>query len=1015
MKWKALAIVLVFAAVAGIRLIWGHMEQAGNPHAANGVIDLRNWDPDSGRTIPLRGEWAFYPNQLLSPGGPFPDQNKLLVRVPGGWDSVFSSAFGYGTYKLVILLPDSIAGGDDERRLAVQTTIIRSAHKLFVDGRAAGGSGSPGGDAAQSRSQIVPYVADFHTSGSRAELVLHVSNFDYASFGGIFKDIKFGTDDALERSSLIAYGEHAILMGIFLVCALFFFMLYGFRRRNRELLYFALFFTMSLLFWLTHDERMLFRMFPDMSYNLQAKLQSLPSAIMFASLLGFVRWMYPEHVRPWMMKTAWSGASVLSGLYLATDVTFFSRLERPLFLFDLLMVLLASSILIRHAKKDDKDSVYSLVALCCIVFEGVFQGLFLLGVDTAEGFPPFEKVLFVLVMCYVIAKRFFTGMQEIETLSGQLIVANRLKNDFLATASHEIRLPLHGMINMAQVMLGEGNLGERQAERLNMLSATGQQLAHLVNDMLDMTKLNEGSLELDVHPVDIGMLVNGVAEVMHSLRDNRSVWFENRVDPAMQPMMADDHRMTQILFHLFHYTVKWGAQGKVVVTAEKIEGSEQATVIISADGRRMETDEIEDLQPLYASDFGLNWSRRLLGLFESSLYIEESETRLSMTFSLKLANHGDIRGWHDRLGPPAAMKAVRKETAAGREDPLQTDCLRHAEPNAPRVLVIDHDPVSLHIMFDILVQEKLDVTALKDGMQALRLIEQEGGWDLIVLDAMLSRMSGYELCRKIRERYSFYDLPILFLTSRSQPAFLLIGFDAGANDYVIKPFDASEFLARTRTLLHMKQSIRERLDIEMALIQAQIKPHFLYNTLNTIASLGEVDPDRTRDLLADFGSYLQSSFDLRNLNREVPFEKEWTLVQSYLNIEKARFGPRIQLTTEVPPGIDFRLPPLTIQPIVENAVRHGVLNKIEGGRIHIQVEELENHVRVSIRDTGDGIPPLKREAILDGTYRFGIGLVNVNRRLKNAYGQGLSIHSMEGKGTEISFLVPLKPDKEVIE
>src|SRR5690606_5211060 len=106
-------------------------------------------------------------------------------------------------------------------------------------------------------------------------------------------------------------------------------------------------------------------------------------------------------------------------------------------------------------------------------------------------------------MCYVIAKRFFTGMREIETLSKQLIVANRLKNDFLATASHEIRLPLHGMINLAHLMLKEGNLDERQTERLSMLTATGNQLTHLVNDMLDLTKLNEGSLEIDVRPVDM--------------------------------------------------------------------------------------------------------------------------------------------------------------------------------------------------------------------------------------------------------------------------------------------------------------------------------------------------------------------------------------------------------------------------------------------------------------------------------------------------------------------------------
>jgi len=1013
MKWKALAIVLVFAAAGIVRLWWGHAEHARDPIAADGVIDLREWDPDSGKSIPLRGNWAFYPERLIPPDGAFDDSDKLLVRVPGGWDRVFSSAFGYGTYRLTILLPEAAIHGDSGRRLAIRTTIIRSAHTLFVDGFALGGNGSPGTDASQSRSLVLPYVADFPASGDRVELVLQVSNFEYASFGGIFKDIKFGTHESLQRSSFIEFGEHAILMGVFLVCGLFFFILYGFRRSNYELLYFAGFFTMSLLHWMTHDDRLLFWIFPDMSYRLQATLQSLPSAIMFVSLLGFIRWMFPSHSRPWMMAYAACGAVLFSGVYAMTDVSFFSRLEWPLMLFDLTMVILASYLLVSNFLQRAQDALFSLIALCCIVFDGVFQGLFLIGVDAVEGFPPFEKVLFVLTMCYVIARRFFTGMQEIEALSKQLIVANRLKNDFLATASHEIRLPLHGMINLAQVMLKEGGLDERQTERLTMLTATGNQLAHLVNDMLDLTKLNEGSLEIDIRQVDIGALVNGVADVMRSLKDSRTVWIEGRVDPALPPVLADDHRLMQVLFHLFHYALKWGAQGKVELTAENADRAGHATIRITAAGQRKAIEELAEGEPLFATDFGLNLSRRLLGLHGSSLFVEESETQVSMTFSIAVAaSPSPVHRLH-QAGPYVLAGPSRQETAAGAERPEHPETLRHVEPNAPRILIIDDDPVSLRIMFDTLVQEKLDVTALADDARALQLIEQTGGWDLIVLDAMLTHMSGYEMCRFIRERYSFYDLPVLFLTSRSQPAFLLIGFNAGANDYVTKPFDTSELLARIRTLLHMKRSVRERLDIEMALIQAQIKPHFLYNTLNTIASLSEVDPDRTCDLLADFGSYLQSSFDLRNLDQEVPFEKEWTLVQSYLNIEKARFGSRIQITTDIPCTADFDLPPLTIQPIVENAVRHGVLKKIEGGQIHIEVAERSDYVRISIRDTGDGIPPLKREAILDGTYRLGIGLVNVNRRLKNAYGHGLSIDSVEGAGTEISFLVPLKYGREV--
>lgn len=1014
MKWKALAIVLLFAAAAVIRLWWGHEEHAHDPIAADGVIDLREWDIDAGKPMPLRGEWAFYPERLIPPDGEFAEAGRHLLHVPGGWDPIFSSAFGYGTYRLTIQLPEAASDAEPAPKLAIRTNIVRSAHTLFIDGRQAGGSGTPGADASHSHSRVLPYVTDFYASGDRVELTVHVSNFEYASFGGIFKDIKVGTYESLQRSSFIEFGEHAILMGVFLVCGLFFLILFGFRRNNYELLYFAVFFFMSLLFWMTHEERLLFWVFPDMSYHLQTTLQSLPSAIMFASLLGLIRWMYPTHARPWMMRVAASGAILFSILYVTTDVSVFSRLEWPLILFDLTMVVLASYLLVRDFMRRADDAISSLLALCCIVFESAFQGLSLIGVDTVDGFPPFEKILFVLTMCYVIAKRFFTGMREIETLSKQLIVANRLKNDFLATASHEIRLPLHGMINLAHLMLKEGNLDERQTERLSMLTATGNQLTHLVNDMLDLTKLNEGSLEIDVRPVDIGTLVNGVADVIRSLKDGHTVlWIENRVDPALPPVLADDHRLMQVLFHLFHYALKWGAHDKVEVTAEMAERSGNAIISVLAAGqRKTATDEAQD-EPMFATDFGIYLSRRLLSLHGSSLYVEETDTQLSMTFPIAVAAVPEAVHRASPAVSHVPAEAASREAAAGSERAEHPGMLRHVQENAPRILIIDDDPVSLRIMFDTLVQENLDVTALADDAQALQLIEQTGGWDLIVLDAMLTHMSGYEMCRTIRERYSFYDLPVLFLTSRSQPAFLLIGFNAGANDYVTKPFDTSEFLARIRTLLHMKRSVRERLDIEMALIQAQIKPHFLYNTLNTIASLSEVDPDRTRDLLADFGSYLQSSFDLRNLDQEVPFKKEWTLVQSYLNIEKARFGSRIQITTEVPDEAIFDLPPLTIQPIVENAVRHGVLKKIEGGHIHISVEEKDDHALISVRDTGDGIPPLKREAILDGTYRLGIGLVNVNRRLKNAYGQGLSIDSVEGTGTVIRFRVPLKQDKEV--
>lgn len=1001
MKWKLLAIAAVFIGFFALRLILVAAQQHEQPKAVNGIMDLRSWDPSSGSVISLRGDWTFYPGQLIRPGDAVAATNASSIRVPGGWDRKLGSSFGYGTYKLEILLPEQTQ--DEAREFGIQTSIIRSAHELYVNGQRLGGSGFPGSSEADTQARVMPDYFDFIADGNRLELVVPVSNFSYARLGGIFKDIDFGTGDAIKRQYVIQFGQNAIAMGAFLLCGLMFLMLYFFRTANRELLYFSLFFWMTLFFWLTHNERILFWIYPDIPYELQSKLQVLPSAPLFSSLLWFVRWMYPEHARPWVMKAAAAGVLVFTGLFALTEVSFFSRFEFGLIVFDFFLAAYSVYILLKQWKRGTPDSVFLIVAAGCIFVEGIIQAMYYMGLIREPGFLPIVKMVFVLIMAFILARRFFSGMKEVETLSKRLLVADRLKNDFLATASQELRLPLHGMINIAQVMMNEEQSRERQTERLSLLMATGRRMSHLLNDMLDLSKLNEGVLVLEPRRVDMGSLINGVTDVMRYLKDGSSVRFVNQADRAVSQVQADEHRLVQIMFHLFHYIVKWGAQGNVSITAVKSEAGGTIEIAIAADRSEAYADESGDQTPSASADFSLEISRKLLGLHQSELQYAETSSSLRMAFRLPAS---------EEESTPSELPRIVSDVAAGRALDGRIGCWRNAVPDAPRILVVDDDPVSLRVMFDVLSQEKLDVTAVTEGDEALRLADTGGGWDLIVLEANLPRLSGYDLCRKIRERHSFYDLPVLFLTRRSQPAFLLIGFDAGANDYVTKPFDTSEFLTRTRTLLQMKRSVRERLDIEMALIQAQIKPHFLYNTLNTIASLSEVDPERTRELLADFGSYLQSCFDLRNLDRKVPFEREWELVQSYLNIERARFGSRIQVTYALPERLTFVLPPLTIQPIVENALRHGVLKKIEGGRIHIEVTEIAGDVRISVQDDGIGIAPAKRKAILDGTYRSGIGLVNVNRRLHNAYGHGLEINSEEGKGTNVSFRIPVASGKE---
>lgn len=160
--------------------------------------------------------------------------------------------------------------------------------------------------------------------------------------------------------------------------------------------------------------------------------------------------------------------------------------------------------------------------------------------------------------------------------------------------------------------------------------------------------------------------------------------------------------------------------------------------------------------------------------------------------------------------------------------------------------------------------------------------------------------------------------------------------------------------------------------------------------------------------------YLQRSFYFKNLDRIVPLQSELDLVESYLYIEKERFGNRLQVKWEIDEGNDVMIPPLSIQTIVENAVNHGVLQRIEGGVVTIRTQKKEGHTEISVIDDGVGMDEEKIAEILttQPDRKKGIGLINTEQRLKRMYGEGLDITSIPGVGTTIRLTVPNRFEKQ---
>lgn len=195
-------------------------------------------------------------------------------------------------------------------------------------------------------------------------------------------------------------------------------------------------------------------------------------------------------------------------------------------------------------------------------------------------------------------------------------------------------------------------------------------------------------------------------------------------------------------------------------------------------------------------------------------------------------------------------------------------------------------------------------------------------------------------------------------------------------------------------------------------LQAQINPHFLFNSLNTIASFCRTNPKKSRELILDLSSYMRKNLDSsRGL---VKLSDELDHIHAYLAIEKARFGDRIQVNIDVDNSCkDWPVPPLIIQPLVENSIKHGILDHEDGGCVEIDIVCMENMLRVTITDDGSGMTSDQIDSIYKlknmESRKEGVGLVNTNLRLEQIYGPDyrLEIKSEPGNGTQISFKIPL--------
>mgnify|MGYP001194419644 CR=1 FL=1 len=1016
-KKMLIILVLFLITITGVRLTWLSFQKTINhPQAVNGILDLRGWKIPQNHTIILNGDWEFFPYKIIMPStdsmntiSSIPGAN--YIHVPDSWEDSFAgdraSSFRFGTYRLQILIDE-----DNHQTFKLRINEIMNASAIYVNGQLSAGAGHPSVQQEQHRARNIPYSLTLPVGSKIFEIIIQASS--NTAEGGITESIRFGTTEAMNHQILLSMGLQIMLCIILLVHGLYAVMFYFLGTANKGMLYFALLILCAIVSVLVADDKLLFVWFP-LPNEASAKITLLSYIGVSFFLPALLKNMFSEY-RNSKLSQWFTGYCIVYAVFvLFTPFQYTISSMKILLTAALLTSVIVSVNILQFAIRKQEDVIYLLLG-CSSLGVNIIWAFFQNSNSNEMMHYPFDLIITVFAFAAFWFKRFFRINAQTKQLAESLQLANQQKDVFLVNTSHELRNPLHGIINISQNIMDDAisSISEEHRRKLEIQISVAKRMSLMLDDLIDVTQLKENTIRLQINNISVHAVATGIFEMLRFMLNGKPISLHIDLARDFPAVKADENRLIQIMFNLLHNAIKFTDEGEIAIHAAIV--GKMAHIHIKDTGIGMDKEmqqrifmpyEQGDSNIVRASGgfgLGLTICKQLVELHGGTITVNSSPGQGSVfTFTLPLSDEADHSKQTGFTNSDHSIDAV----------PNMLDLIplpASAEAvNKPKVLIVDDDLINLKILADILGTVRYDITVATNAAAAI--VELEAGhFDLMISDVMMPHISGYELTRFIRQRFSISELPVLLLTARNRSEDISAGFQSGANDYVTKPVDSWELRSRVHALTELKLSIDERMRMEAAWLQAQIQPHFLYNTLNSIAALGAMDIAKMQLLLEELSTYLRTSFDFHNSDRVVSLDRELTLVRSYLYIEKERFGERLKVQWDLDENLNLHLPPLSIQTLVENALNHGILRRSRGGTIIIQIMDSADYAEISICDNGVGISEEKLKQILDepsgSSSSDGIGLRNTDRRLKQLYGKGLQIQSISDQGTTVTFHIP---------
>lgn len=402
-------------------------------------------------------------------------------------------------------------------------------------------------------------------------------------------------------------------------------------------------------------------------------------------------------------------------------------------------------------------------------------------------------------------------LQQERIIVRRLTQIDKLKDEFLANTSHELRTPLNGIIGLAESLRDgvAGDVSPKMKYHLSLIADSGKRLASLVNDILDFSQLKNKGLTLNKKAVDVQVLVDVVLTLSKPLIANKAVIFANNIPKNLPSAFADEDRVLQILHNLIGNAAKFTDRGVINVSASVVDDFLQ--VEVSDTGTGIPPDRISEIFESFTqleggierthggAGLGLSVTKQLVELHGGQVRVE-SVLGIGSTFYFTLPTTYDLpeklHVKHTYVKPPKTHSYF--ETEAVEQSQLE---------QKNNILIVDDDLVNRRVIANYLAMSGYNIIEANCAEDAFRIVDSQP-IDLVLLDVMMPRISGYEACKVFRETYPAHELPIILLTARSQMNDLVMGFEAGANDFMVKPIAKETLMIRVATHLQLHDVMR---------------------------------------------------------------------------------------------------------------------------------------------------------------------------------------------------------------